>query len=182
MVPVGKARNIADVFYNKSKNPDGLRQTYGSSTYFCGLQEGHKSEGHPEGHQTTVRGGRKMVYLNDAVILKEMKWQKDNNLEVVGFRDDGWTAKGGGKLVHHEDRECYIVILEKDEEGRSPQEQYDSLVHLTEMTKEKTKDEDRLALNRQKDRERKRRSRAREAESKTDKKDGTKKRKTSRRG
>jgi len=169
MVPVGKARNIADVFYNKSKNPYGLRQTYGSSTYFCGLQEGHKSEGHPEGHQATARGERKMVYLTDAVILKEMKWQKDNNLEVVGFRDDGWIEKGRYRtLVHHEDRERYIVILEKDEEGRSAQDQYDSLL-LLDMT-EKKENEKKTAGTKRK------------AESKTDKKDGTKKRKTRRRG
>jgi len=143
LVPVEKARNIADAQYNKSKNPNGIRRQYGTSTYFCGLQEGHKSEGHPEGHQTTKMNTRDAVVLTDDAILKEMKWQKDNNLEVVGFRDDGWIASGRSRtLVHHEDRERYIVILEKDEEGRSPQEQYDSLVYpvldMTEMKKEKT--------------------------------------------
>jgi len=163
-VPVGKARNIKDALYDEENNPDGIRKHYGSGTYVCGPETEHD----PKGHIATGKS-KKRVLLNDAAILKEMKWQKDNGLDVVGFLDHANFKDGGrGKVNPHPERVRYIVILEEDAEGRSPQQQYDSLPVL-DMTDQK-KDEKETA------------GKKRKAESKTDEKDGTKKRKASRKG
>ena len=141
--PFAKARNIADALYNEKNNPDGIREHFGSK--------------------------KKRVRLNDAAILKEMDWQKKNKKPVTGFRDDALFKDGGrGKVKPHPERVRYIVILEKDEQGRSAQDQYDSLP-LLDMT-EKKKNEKETA------------GKKRKAESKTDEKDGIKKRKTGRKG
>ena len=161
--PFAKARNIADALYHEENNPDGIRQTYGSRTYVCGPETEHD----PKGHTATGKS-KKRVLLNDAAILKEMEWQKKNKKPVVGFRDDALFADGGGngKKEPHPERVRYIVILEKDEKGRSAQDQYDSLP-LLDMTEKKKIEKEKAGKKRK-------------AESKTDEKDGTKKRKTGR--
>ena len=166
--PFAKARNIKDAVYHKEDNHGGIRIRIGrSSTYVCGPETEHD----PEGHEPQLCSGKKLILVNDAAILKEMKWQKKNSLPVVGFRDDAYFKDGGrGKVSKpHPERVRYIVILEEDAEGRSPQLQYDSMVGVLDMTDQKKNKKEAAGKKRK-------------AETKTDKKDGTKKRKASRKG